>query len=70
MSEEFKVHKISHWVPISREMAMEYGLIPDTREPVVTPRRVRAKWWIGDRVRKARHAVGFWIAGVDPEAYE
>lgn len=64
------IRKIGHWMPISTEQAMDYGLIPDTRSPVVISWRTRWRWRISDAIHGARRAVGFWIAGVDPEAFE
>lgn len=43
------VVKAVAYLPISDELAMEYGLIPDTRPPYVPPRwpwRTRLRWRI------------------------
>lgn len=36
---EIRVHKLVSYVEMPEELAMEYGLIPDTRPPYVPPRR-------------------------------
>lgn len=48
------------------ELAMEMGLIPDTRPPAPKPTRwQRFRGWRRDEVAAARLAVGSWIAGTD-----
>lgn len=50
--------KVGAVVPISRELAMDYGLLPDTRPPHPRLRwRTRLRWWWHDRVHDARHAL-------------
>jgi hypothetical protein len=65
---EITVIKMGGYMPISDELAMEYGLIPDTRPPVVIPRRQR----IRNRVDELRLRLGSWVAGVElrDEDYE
>lgn len=59
------VQVISGFVPVSTEMLMDAGVIPDTRPPVVVPWRFRVRWrWQAWRERVGR-AVGTWIAGTD-----
>lgn len=57
------VQKIGTVVQLSNELAMEYGLIPDTRPPVVITRRDRFRWWRQDKTRRLRLRVGEWVAG-------
>lgn len=45
---DFTVQKIGYTMPISAEVAMDHGLIPDTRPPAPKPslrRRLRWWWW-------------------------
>lgn len=67
-----EVKKIAAYFPMSNELAMEYGLIPDTRPPVVIPWRRRVRWAAQARVRRARLRVGSWVAGedLDPDRYD
>lgn len=37
--------KLGYTISISRDTAMDYGLIPDDRPPVKIPRRTRWRWW-------------------------
>lgn len=69
---EITVHKHVMHVPYSSTYLMDEGLIPDTRPPVVIPRRQRIRWAAQDRVRRARLSVGSWIAGetLDPDLYD
>lgn len=68
MSDE-PVVKIAHHVPISREMAMDYGLIPDTRPPYVPQRPPlrylpRRAWWkIKHGISGAFHRIATAIDG-------
>lgn len=50
---------------ISKEQAMDYGLIPDTRPPVHISWRSRMSWRISDWRERVGRKVGGWIAGVD-----
>lgn len=61
--------KPSLLVPISTEMAMEYGLIPDTRQAVVITRRTRLRWWRQDKIRRTRLRLGEWVAGQKFDGY-
>lgn len=62
--EQYNVRKIGQFVPISDELAMEYGLIPDTRPPSPPPsRRQRIRWWVARTVRPWRLAVAARIGG-------
>lgn len=64
---EFTVHKAAGYMRISDELAMDYGLIPDTRPPVHIPWHRRLRWRLNDRWYQLRHRIGFWIAGYTPE---
>jgi hypothetical protein len=67
--EEFMVRKLSAVVPMSEELAMERGLIPDTRPPAPPiPWSRRLRWRVDAAVAQARLRVGSRIAGVDLEA--
>lgn len=66
-----ETRKLGHRLLISEDVAMDAGLIPDTRpkyvrEPVSWRLRLRSA--VVDRVRGVREAVGFWIAGHDPRS--
>jgi hypothetical protein len=58
---EIHVTKAVSFVSLSDELAMEYGLIPDTSPPVVLPLR----WRIRIRINALRMRLGSWVAGVD-----
>lgn len=62
---ELKVQKYASYFPVSEDLAMEYGLIPDTREPVVYSKRERFSWFIARHVERFRLKLGSWIAGID-----
>jgi hypothetical protein len=66
---ELQVTKHATYVQMSDEMAMEYGLIPDTRPPVVLTRRQRWRYARQEWTRRTRLrvgvALGSWIAGED-----
>jgi hypothetical protein len=68
MPDEFEVKKMSAHIPISEEMAMDLGLIPDTR-PVPPPptRRQRARAWARGKVRDARWRLAAKIGGMSRE---
>lgn len=73
---ELIVNKVGAYMPISDELAMEYGLIPDTRPPVVIPLRERLSrrvcWAIAGFRRRLGIRIGSWIANedLDPDYYE
>lgn len=57
-------------IPLTTEMAMEYGLIPDTRPKAHTPWRRRMRWRFSNLWWELRRRVGLWIAGIDdPEGW-
>ena len=57
------IRKVAMEVPLSTEMAMDYGLIPDTRPPVIISRRTRFRWWRQTQVSLVRTTLGEWVAG-------
>lgn len=59
------VRTVSHVMPISAGLAMDYGLIPDTRPPVKISRWDRLRWRWRDRRSAARLRLASWIAGFD-----
>ncbi|MER7126765.1 hypothetical protein [Micrococcus luteus] len=65
--EELRVRKISYFAPISEELLMEYGLIPDTRPAPPPPPWHRRLCWT---IARFRLRLGAWIAGVRPEEWE
>ncbi len=73
---DLKVRTIATLIPVSTEDAMDLGLIPDTRPPVVYTRRQRLRWAMQERVHRIRLRVGLrvgsWLAGqdLDPDAWE
>jgi len=69
LADEFTVVKTPvACLPISDEMAMEYGLIPDTRPPYVPPRwRTRLRWRIADLRERAAVNLYRLAAGHDIE---
>lgn len=50
---------------ISNDLAMDYGLIPDTRTPARIPWRTRLRWKLSAWRERVGRKVGGWIAGVD-----
>lgn len=67
MTEEpqYTVRKIGYSMPISDELAMEYGLIPDTRPPAPPPSwRQRMRWQLQRAVRPVRLRLAARIGGV------
>lgn len=69
--EEFTVRKISATLPISEELAMEYGFIPDTRPTPPPPtwrQRVRAK--VRHKINNLRWRVAAKIGGTSREDIE
>ncbi len=47
MGSKIEVVKFGHVLPISEDMAMDYGIIPDTRPPLPPlPHRTRLHWWL------------------------
>ncbi len=70
--DELIVNKIGSYMPISDELAMEYGLIPDTRPPIVITRRTRIRLAIAGFRRRVGIRVGSWIAAedLDPDYYD
>jgi hypothetical protein len=67
MSSDWEVKKIAYTIPISTEMAMDCGLIPDTREPVKISRRRQWRWRFGDWRWRRRMRLASWVAGFDVE---
>lgn len=64
-NEHVRVVKHAAYVPVSDELLMDAGVIPDTRPPVRIPWHRRLRWrWQEWRERFGRK-VGGWIAGVD-----
>lgn len=61
----FDVRKIGALVPVSAEMAMDYGVIPDTRTHVPPSRWTRLRWWWSERRYDGRMRVASWVAGFD-----
>lgn len=63
-----QVTKHAAYVQMPDETAMDYGLIPDTRPPMVLTRRQRWRYARQEWTRKTRWrvgvAVGSWITGV------
>lgn len=63
-------HKMIVHVPIPADDAMDLGLIPDTRTPTPTPWRQRLRRRIHAAIHHARHRLGAWIAGIDPQEWQ
>ena len=71
MEDEFKVARMTSHIPISEEMAMDLGLIPDTRPAPPPPtRRQRAQAWLHDRVLRVRWSLAAKIGGISREMIE
>jgi hypothetical protein len=69
--QQFTVRKMTAYQPISEELAMEYGLIPDTRPPAPRPSwRQRARWRVAALVRPVRLRLAARIGGVSVERLE
>lgn len=62
---KLEVQKYATYMQVSNEEAMNLGLIPDTRPPVVYTRRQRLRWAMQERVHRLRLRVGSWVAGQD-----
>lgn len=74
MTDGVTVHRATAYVPVSTELAVEYGLITEeqaraqgwTPAPSVRlPSRLRLRWWWADMRERAGRRLGGWIAGVD-----
>lgn len=63
--EHIRVIKHAAYLPVSDELLMDAGVIPDTRPPVHIPWRSRLRWRISERRERVGRKVGGWIAGVD-----
>ncbi len=60
-------YKATAYLPIPDEMAMEYGLIPDTRPPAPAPRwRDRIRWRLSELRERAAVLAFRVVAGRDP----
>lgn len=60
--------KVGFSMSVSTDMAMDYGLIPDTRPPRPLPSRwQRLRWTWRDKRQSARMRLASWIAGFDVE---
>lgn len=59
----FDVKRYAALIPVSEELLMEYGVIPDTRPPVVIPWRHRVRWAFSEFRHRVGLRVGSWIAG-------
>ncbi|MGP4092959.1 hypothetical protein [Nonomuraea sp. KM90] len=71
LPDEFEVKKMSAHIPISEEMAMDLGLIPDTRPAPPPPtRRQRVRAWVRGTIREVRWRVAAKIGGCSREAIE
>lgn len=65
------VRKMTYSMPISEDLAMEYGLIPDTRPAPPPPTwRQRARWKMREMTWKVRWRLAAWIGGVPREDIE
>ncbi len=60
---DLTVQKRTAHLPVSTDLLMDMGVIPDTRPPVVYPLWTRIRWAIQRRVRRARLHLGEWVAG-------
>jgi len=71
VNEEYKVQKFVTHMPISEELAMEYGLIPDTRPASPPPTwRQRIHERVHRRVVDLRWRLAAKIGGTSREAIE
>lgn len=59
------VEKVGAHIPVSDDLLMDTGVIPDTRPPVHIPWWRRAHWRIQAWRERVGRKVGGWIAGVD-----
>lgn len=62
---ELLVTKHAAYIPVSDELLMDMGVIPDTRERKPVPRRTRLRWWLSARRERAAEAAYRLIAGHD-----
>lgn len=59
------VNKYAHHFPVSNEVLMDEGVIPDTRPPVKIGWRTRFRWWCSAKREQFGRWLGSKIAGVD-----
>lgn len=62
---EFMVVKQSAVLPVSDELLMDEGVIPDTRPPLKVGWRTRFRWWLSPSRERFGRWLGGKIAGVD-----
>lgn len=68
---EYTVRRFGYSMPISDELAMEYGLIPDTRPPAPRPSwRQRVRWRFQRAVRPVRLRLAARLGGVSRSELE
>lgn len=62
------VMKLGVTLPVSEELLMDHGIIPDTRPPAPPiPRLRRARWAVSDWVWRQRRRAASKLAGFDVE---
>lgn len=64
-----EVSKVSGYVPVSDDLLMDMGAIPDTRPPIVISRRTRIRWWVARQRLRLGRTIGSWIAGAELRDY-
>jgi hypothetical protein len=65
---QISYRKLSYLTSMSEDLAMDYGLIPDTRpKPPPPPWYWRLRWRVAELIANVRLRVGARIAGVNPE---
>jgi hypothetical protein len=62
---ELLVTKHAMTLPVSEELLMDCGAIPDTRERKPIARRARLRWWLSGRRERAAELAYRVIAGHD-----
>jgi hypothetical protein len=63
---ELLIDKKATVIALPDELAMDYGLIPDTRERKPVTRRTRFRWWRSRQRERAASLAYRLIAGYDP----
>jgi hypothetical protein len=67
------VKRMGYTLPITNEVLMDEGVIPDTRPKIDLTRRQklqRARWRLEARIDRWRLRLGSWIAGIDLDQQE
>lgn len=59
------VYRHAMYLPVSEDLLMDEGVIPDTRPPLKVGWRTRFRWWLSSSRERFGRWLGGKIAGVD-----